>query len=224
MVPLRLSWPSPACSLSCVLQSVFYVFGASGFVWNVLWVLLVGGATPEKDYHVALTSPQKQHEAEGQAEEEEASKDMEEYGSRSKHHSVPAGAVGSGVTARVAKQLLSCPPVWAIVAAHVSYNWGHYLVLSWLPTWLNEHHGVSKESVGLSTIPFAAMSGGVAVWSWVADRWSVRASATTVRKVQLDAPHTLPWRSPLFILRDVLRSPLAMPRRSGLGDELSLDL
>ena len=194
----------------------------------MLWVVLVGGATPEKDYHVTLTSPQKQHEAgEHQPEDEETSKVMEEYGgSASKHHAIPAGAASSGVTARVAKQLLSSPPVWAIVAAHVAYNWGHYLVLSWLPTWLNEHHGVSKESVGLSTIPFAAMSGGVAVWSWVADRWSLRASATTVRKVgqqPLVPSHGAPSCS-LEICPLQPHCPDKIVRADCLGDEWSVDL
>ena len=164
---------------------VFYAFGAAGFLWNVLWVLLVGAAAPPRDYHMVITSPGKDapgrsSSAEELCEEkgEMSSSSSSGGGSRRPAAAAAAAAAGGGggtsrVSPQVAWQLLQSPPVWALVAAHVSYTWGHYLVLSWLPTWLNERHGVSRESMGLSTIPFAAMAGGVAAWSWVADRWSL---------------------------------------------------
>ena len=173
---------------------VFYAFGAAGFLWNVLWVLLVGAAAPPRDYHMAITSPGKDapgrsSSAEELCEEKGEMSSSSGGGGGSRRPAEAAAAAGGGggtsrVSPQVAWQLLQSPPVWALVAAHVSYTWGHYLVLSWLPTWLNERHGVSRESMGLSTIPFAAMAGGIAAWSWVADRWSLRASPTTVRKVR----------------------------------------
>lgn len=153
-------------------QAVFYGFGALGFIWNGAWMLFMAGVVPPVDYHHVTGK---------------------EDGER------PEGAVARGVTSKVAAQLLSSPSVWAIVAGHTSYNWGHYMLLSWLPTYLHEAHGVAKDALGVSTIPFASMSIGVVAWSTIADRWAQTSSVTTVRKV-VSLPFLLLVTSPYALL------------------------
>lgn len=36
--------------------------------------------------------------------------------------------------------MLTSPPVWAIVAAHFSENWGFYTMLTQLPTYMNGNY------------------------------------------------------------------------------------
>jgi len=189
---VRVGWPV-----------VFYGFGTLGFLWNISWMIFTD-AVPPVDYHL-MTGKADEHRSvpddNHSADEESVDGSSKRGGSPSK---APAavklvGDSGSAVVAadheelqpapfaadlswKLAKQLLSRPAVWALVAAHVAYNWGHYTLLSWLPTYLSEAHGVPPDNLGLSTIPYAAMSVSVASWSALADWWVSRASLTTVRK------------------------------------------
>lgn len=67
----------------------------------------------------------------------------------------------------------------------LGYTWA--FLLSWLPAYLEESRGFSKESMALfGSLPFAAMAVTSICGGWLADRWiHGGASATTARKVFL---------------------------------------
>ena len=68
-------------------------------------------------------------------------------------------------------EFLKCGAVWAIIVAHFCNNWSLYVLLSWLPTFVNKGLGVDYASVGWVTmIPhiasfiFLNIAGNVADW------------------------------------------------------------
>lgn len=50
------------------------------------------------------------------------------------------------------RELLRHAPVWAIVVAHFCNNWSLYVLLAWLPTFVNKGLGVDYASVGWFTM------------------------------------------------------------------------
>jgi MFS family permease len=50
------------------------------------------------------------------------------------------------------RELLTKPAVWAVIVAHFCNNWSLYVLLAWLPTFVNQGLGVAFASVGLFTI------------------------------------------------------------------------
>jgi len=149
--------------------AVFFGFGASGFLWNLAWMMWVGSEAPAVNYHAVP--------GDGAPDAESAA-----LGKAKAVGAAEPPAAQEELSPRLARRLLALPSVWAIVAGHVTYNWGHYLLLSWLPTFLNEVHGVSKDNMSVSAVPFAFMSIGIGAWSSLADRWARHATLTSVRK------------------------------------------
>jgi ACS family sodium-dependent inorganic phosphate cotransporter len=103
---------------------VFYSFGALGLVWVVAWQLLVT-ATPEESPHVG-------------AEELRAIRAGDEPAAEAPRPPLRA--------------FLASPAVWAIVVGHFCNNWGGYVMLTLLPTYLNTQLGVELASVGWLTM------------------------------------------------------------------------
>ncbi len=120
----------------------FYLFGAVGFVW---WLFWQRNATRSPEIHPRIS----------QEELELIQND-----------------IGSDETEPPAmKALLATPAVWAIVVAHFCANWGGYVLLAWMPTYINKGLGVDFAAVGIFTmIPaafsFLALNGG----GWLADK------------------------------------------------------
>eukprot|EP01060_Flectonema_neradi_P000959 TRINITY_DN10567_c0_g1_i1.p1 TRINITY_DN10567_c0_g1~~TRINITY_DN10567_c0_g1_i1.p1 ORF type:complete len:425 (+),score=28.89 TRINITY_DN10567_c0_g1_i1:64-1338(+) len=67
-------------------------------------------------------------------------------------------------------EMLSFKPVIAILVAHFSHNWGHYICTTWLPTYLHTVLGVPKEELGIVALPLflstilSPMYGAFADW------------------------------------------------------------
>jgi ACS family sodium-dependent inorganic phosphate cotransporter len=69
------------------------------------------------------------------------------------------------------KELLRLGPVWAIVVAHFCNNWSLYVLLSWLPTFVNKGLGVDYAAVGWVTmIPHIASFFFLNIAGNIADR------------------------------------------------------
>jgi ACS family sodium-dependent inorganic phosphate cotransporter len=99
----------------------FYSFAALGILWAALWQPQVS-SSPERSSRV------------GAAE----------------LRTIRAGAEASAPSTRPPlSALLGSSAVWAIVVCHFCNNWGGYVLLSWLPTYLNDRLGVDLASVGL---------------------------------------------------------------------------
>ncbi|RZF42806.1 hypothetical protein LSTR_LSTR014205 [Laodelphax striatellus] len=66
--------------------------------------------------------------------------------------------------------ILTSVPVWAIVAAHFSENWGFYTLLTELPTFMSDRFGYSMHDSGLlSALPYLAMGIVVQASGFLAD-------------------------------------------------------
>ena len=105
-------------------QWAFYLFGLLGAVWYLFWHRSVT-AIPAEDPKIG-------------AEELEI---------------INAGATPQAAGEAVPwKALLTSLPVWAIIVAHFCNNWSLYVLLSWLPTFVNKGLGVDYASVGWFTM------------------------------------------------------------------------
>lgn len=102
----------------------FYLFGLAGVAWYLLWRAQVS-SRPGDHPHV------------GAAELRDISAGIPP---RDDAESVPW------------RRLLTCRAVWAIIVAHFCNNWSLYVLLSWLPTFINQGLGVDYASVGWVTM------------------------------------------------------------------------
>ena len=98
----------------------FYLFGLVGVVWFVVWQNTVT-ATPDKHPDV---SP------------EELATIHADVGEKVSIESPPW------------KALFSSTAVWAIIVAHFCNNWSLYVLLSWMPTFINKGLGVDYAQIG----------------------------------------------------------------------------
>ncbi len=105
-------------------QWAFYIFGAVGFFWYLAWQVK------------ASRSPQ----AHAQVSAEELAEI--EAGTVTVHGREPVPW----------KAMLRSGPVWAIIVCHFCNNWSLYVLLSWLPTFVNKGLGVDYAAVGWFTM------------------------------------------------------------------------
>jgi MFS family permease len=121
---------------------VFYLFGALGLFWLVAWQRMV---TADPADHPRI------HPEELATIRAEA----------------PTAAEASPSIAA----FLRSAPVWAIVVTHFCNNWSLYVLLSWLPTFVNKGLGVDYSAVGWFTmLPSVASFVFLNVAGSVADR------------------------------------------------------
>ena len=86
---------------------------------------------------------------------------------------IAAGASAAGEVTESPNwiEFLKCGPVWAIIVAHFCNNWSLYVLLSWLPTFVNKGLGVDYAAVGLFTmVPHVASFFFLNIAGNVADR------------------------------------------------------
>ncbi len=123
----------------------FYSFGVVGLIWWFFWHAM---ATSDPADHPKMTEEELAHIR--QADENDAE--------------TPEGS--PSILA-----FLKCAPVWAIVTAHFCNNWSLYVLLSWLPTFVNKGLGVDYASVGWFTmIPHVASFFFLNIAGNIADR------------------------------------------------------
>lgn len=92
-------------------ESIFYVFGSIGIVWFIAWIIIVR-KSPQDDPYIS---------------EEEKIYIMKSLGDRKEDEALNPPW----------REIFTSTAVWAIVASHVSENWGFYTLLTQLPTFLN---------------------------------------------------------------------------------------
>ncbi|XP_045493507.1 sialin isoform X1 [Colias croceus] len=153
----------PVCSLLAHYTGwpgIFYVFGIMGLVWTTIWWIVVK-ESPEKDPHITAAELKYIQESRGTTVS----------GSQVRH---PWRA------------MLTSGPVWAIVAAHFSENWGFYTLLTFLPTFMQDVFKFKTSQTGwLSAVPYVAMAIVLQVAGHVAD-WMLKVgllSRTNIRKL-----------------------------------------
>ncbi|XP_014258795.1 sialin-like [Cimex lectularius] len=140
----RLGWPS-----------IFYVFGAIGCLWTVIWLLVVS-ETPGSDKRISDT-------------EKEYIEDSLNSNTKVKLN-VPW------------KEIFKSWPVWAIVIAHTTENWGFYTLLTGLPTYMDDVFGYSFLRAGiLAALPYLAMGIIVQTSGFMADWFRSTGNLTTMQ-------------------------------------------
>jgi len=125
-------------------EVAFYAFGSIGFIW---WIFWHRSAARVPEEHPRMT-PEELAVIRGPETDETSD-------------AKPAEIL----------VLLRTPAVWAIIVCHFCANWGGYVLLAWMPTYINKGLGVDFASVGIFTmIPsvfaFLALNAG----GWTADR------------------------------------------------------
>jgi len=124
-------------------QWAFYLFGAVGVVWFVFW-------------HQMVTSTPATHPLVTEQEMEQI------HGSAVPDESIDSPPI---------REFLKSMPVWAIIVTHFCNNWSLYVLLSWLPTFINKGLGVDYASVGWVTmIPHIASFMFLNIAGNIADR------------------------------------------------------
>ena len=178
---------SPVMILAFGWPSVFYISGALGLVWLVLWWIK------------AANSPE---ECEGV--------------SAAELEVIRAGRLESGLAEAIPwGAILREKAVWAIVIAHLCNNFGFYILLLWLPTYLHHTFNVPMARLGLfSVIPYAAAFVMQNFSGWLADTLHKRGMRLTLVRKML--------QSTAFALgAPALADPAVdshSPGRSGAGD------
>jgi len=77
---------------------------------------------------------------------------------------------------------MTLSPLWAIYVAHFAMNWSNYIIMNWLPTYLDRTLGASPESLSLTALPYLINSlAGISSGHW-AD--CMIQSGTSVLKVR----------------------------------------
>lgn len=139
-------------------QSVFYVFGAAGILFALVWLALVH---PRPSAHPGISA----------AERAALAHLDEEIGTRPEP--IPW------------RQLLSHSAVWALIINHFCSNWTLYLFLAWLPSYFRDVQGLSIAGSGLFAVgPWLAQLAGGNLAAYIADRWIAGgADVTRVRKI-----------------------------------------
>ncbi|XP_030054903.1 sialin [Microcaecilia unicolor] len=121
----------PVSGLICYYMDwsyVFYIFGALGIVWFILWCWIVSD-TPET--HRTISPSEKDYILSSLRNQLSSEK------------SVPCGA------------MIKSMPLWAIIVAHFSYNWTFYTLLTLLPTYMKDILQFNAQENGvLSALPY----------------------------------------------------------------------
>ena len=105
----------------------FYGFGIIGIVWFFVWQKLISSTSADNPN---IPSAEPMH--------------IQSESEPSKINKAPP-----------LKVLMQSPAIRAIIVAHFCNNWSLFLLLSWLPTFINKGLGVDYASVGMFTIiPF----------------------------------------------------------------------
>src|SRR5215469_1856245 len=156
---------SPMIVLALGWPAVFYISGILGVMWLVAW-LIKAADVPEKCPGVTA-----QELAMIRADGPQAPL----------AESIPWAAI------------IREKNVWAIVIAHVCNNFGGYIILLWLPSYLHKSFGVPMERLGsYSIIPWIASFCVGNLSGWIADGLRTRGmTMTTVRKLMQAVAFTL---------------------------------
>ncbi|HLX37831.1 MAG TPA: ACS family MFS transporter [Candidatus Binataceae bacterium] len=147
---------SPAIIVAFGWHALFYLAGALGIVWVCLWLWRTS-ETPESDPDITR---------------EELAAIMEGR---------PPAPPAVEIPWRI---IMHEKAVWAIAIAHLCNNFGFYILLLWLPTYLDKSFSMTLPRVGLySIVPWVSTFICSNIAGWLADRMMRGGYRTvTVRK------------------------------------------
>lgn len=152
--------------------SIFYVFGIIGMVWWVLWMFLVA-ETPA--VHPRISDIERRYINQCLGNLEEVTKKRRAMGT-------PWRAI------------FRSKAVMAICVGHACANWGSYLLLTNMPTYMKQVlHFDIKSNGTLSAIPYIVFWAMINVASVIADKLRIKGIKTvTVRKISFAIGNIVP--------------------------------
>ena len=139
--------------------AIFYLFGASGFIWVIFWYFFV---TDQPATHPTISAKEVALiEAGG--------------GVTEKAKNIPW------------RELLTKKQVWALCTAGFASSWTLYIFLSWLPSYFADVHGLNISGAGIySLFPWISMFLMLNVGGWVGDSMIKKGiSLTLTRKLMV---------------------------------------
>ena len=138
-------------------QSVFYVFGAAGIVFALIWMRVVSA---KPSLHPTMTDEERSLLAELETTDEQ------------EKAPIPWAL------------FLRHPAMWALIVNHFCANWTLYLFLAWLPSYFRDAQQLSIAGSGLFAIgPWVCQFVAGNACAIIADRWIASGkSVTFVRK------------------------------------------
>jgi sugar phosphate permease len=135
-------------------RSVFYICGAVGFLWSVLWYLSYRNLPEE---HGMVNRAELEH--------------IRGFGETGEINQAAVEREGANVPWGT---LLRSPNMWAIMCAYFTYVYSLYIFLTWLPSYLVEYRHFTLLKVGfLASLPLFAMVIGDTVGG-VATDWLLK--------------------------------------------------
>jgi ACS family sodium-dependent inorganic phosphate cotransporter len=167
--------------------SIFYAFGASGFLWAIAWWVSVS-STPAS--HPKVSAAELRYITGG-----ETSLAME----NSIKHNIPY------------RQLLSKPAILAVFFNHFCFNWGLFVLISWLPSYFSGQLDVEMRSMWIYAVPpWLTLFAATNVAGAIADR-AIAAGISVIRV--RTAAQTIGMLGPaagLFVLSGATSAPEAV--------------
>lgn len=164
---------TPPLIITMGWPAAFYIFGALGIVWVVAWNLKAANSPEESDSISAR----------------ELALIVADRPQASRIESIPW------------RRIFGEKAVWAIILAHVCNNWGLYIFLLWMPTYLHRSLGVPMAQVGrYAMVPWLSTFIASNLGGWACDWLLARGlSVTALRKLMQTLAFTL-GALPLFVL------------------------
>lgn len=132
-------------------QGSFYIIGASGCIWFLLWIFMAY-ETPQSHPKIStaernfiLQAIHKARKSPPNRLDEPHKPVVADITDSPKDHPIPWC------------QIITSKPVWAIFISHMTTNFGFYMILSKLPSYLKSVLGLNMRSSGfISGLPYAA--------------------------------------------------------------------
>ncbi|XP_059148786.1 uncharacterized transporter slc-17.2-like [Physella acuta] len=125
--------------------SVFYVTGVCCFVWTIVWILLVSDDPLD-------------HKRISEVERDYITRSLKSCAVTKKSFKVPW------------LKIVTSLPVWAIIVANVTSDWGAYTLLTNIPTYINEVLKFDITDNGaVSALPYILFWLVINIGGWVAD-------------------------------------------------------
>ncbi|CAK5019148.1 unnamed protein product [Meloidogyne enterolobii] len=131
--------------------SIFYLFGAIGLFWCLIW-FLIGADSPQK--HKTIKENEREYILESLGKNKENNSPIE-----IKRRPIPLYSI------------LTSKPVWAIFVGHFAGDWGSYTMALGIPSFLNDVLGLQLTSMGIvSALPYLAYFAFINIGGHFADK------------------------------------------------------
>lgn len=166
--------------------SAFYVFAVIGLIWAAVW------------FGKGKEVPHPKNDC----------KESARFSCPASNGAGTPGALSNGIPWRT---LLSSKSLWILVFNHFACNWTLYLLLSWLPSYFRNIHGLGLDSSSLySAIPWLVMFLFTNASGWLADKMINSGISRLVVRKSMQCSGLLGSALLLWFLRDVGSAEVAL--------------